>query len=214
MKLLRETIRKLILEDACQGINKKVYGGILELEKQGLHITSAHNPKEYDSGIAKRIGLFVYDEMGKQRGAWMGSSKYGGDECLGAFQCAYTSTSDLKGTGVGALLYDVACELTGEKGISSDRDEVSKSAWKMWRYMTLNDQTYDIEGTYDYDGEQTPDNPMDDCMSISWEEYTDQWRDPNNHPLNHVFVKKDKSRPTIRCLEQRGLIKYDKQLRR
>ena len=211
MKSLRETIRNILLEEfACASItNKNIGGGIAELERLGLHISSYYSPEEYDSGVANSIGLFVFDDRGKQKAVWMGENNYGGDYCHGAFQCTNTSSGNLRGTGVGALLYDVACEITGEKGLSADRNEVSGSAWKMWKYMTLNDQLYDIKGSYDYDGEQTPEDPLDDCMSISWEQHVDHWKNPNNHPLNHVFVKKDRSRPTIKCLEERGLIKYE-----
>mgnify|MGYP006238996351 CR=1 FL=1 len=211
MKLLRETVRKILLQEyACEGINKTLWSGMLELERQGFHILSYYRPEEYDSGVAESIGLLVVDDFtGKQKATWLGEYQVTGEHCLGAFQCTNTHSGNLRGTGVGALLYDVACELTGEKGLSSDRNEVSNSAWKMWKYMTLNDQTYDIKGSYDYDGEQTPEDPMDDCMGISWEQHVDHWKNPNNHPLNHVFVKKDKTRPTIACLEERGLIKYE-----
>ena len=213
MKLLRETVRKILLEDACAAVtNTNISGGIDELERQGLHISSVYSPEEYDSGVASWIGLYVLTPpirgLVKQKAVWMGEYQVTGEPCLDAYQCTNTSTGNLRGTGVGALLYDVACELTGEKGLSSDRNEVSNSAWKMWKYMTLNDQIYDIKGTYDYDGEQTPEDPMDDCMGISWEQHLEHWNNPNNHPLNHVFVKKDRSRPTIKCLEERGLIKY------
>ena len=197
-------------EFACASItNKNIGGGIAELERQGLRIVSYYSPEEYDSGVAESIGLNVYDEKGNQKAWWMGEFQVTGDDCLNAFQCTNTNVQNLRGTGVGALLYDVACELTGEKGVSSDRSEVSDAAWKMWKYMTLNDQTYDIKGSYDYDGEQTPDDPFDDCMSISWEQHTEDWRNPNNHPLNHVFVKKDQSRPTIKCLIEKGLIDFE-----
>ena len=210
MKLLRETIQKILLQEyACEGINKTLWSGILEMDRLGLTMKSSWSPEEYDSGAANSIDVGVYDDLGRQVAYWMGTSKYGGDECLDAFQCTGTDAQDLEGTGVGALLYDVACELVGERGLSADRNEVSDSAWKMWKYMTLNDQTYDIKGTYDYDGEQTPDDPSDDCYGDSWKEHTEDWLNPNNHPLNHVFVKKDKSRPTIACLEERGMIEYD-----
>ena len=211
MKYLRRTVRKILLEEfACASItNPNIGGGIAELERQGLHISSYYSPEEYDSGIAESIGLFVYNDKGDQKAYWLGEFQVTGEHCLGAFQCTNTNVQNLRGTGVGALLYDVACELVGKAGLSSDRNEVSDAAWKMWKYMTLNDQTYDIKGSYDYDGEQTPDDPLDDCMGISWEQHTEHWRNPNNHPLNHVFVKKDKSRPTIKCLIEKGLIEFE-----
>mgnify|MGYP006237730925 FL=1 len=145
MKLLRETIRGILLEDACASItNTNINGGIAELEKQGLHIVSYYSPQEHDSGVAQSIGLHVYDDLDNQKAYWLGEYQVTGENCLDAFQCTNTDVQNLRGTGIGALLYDVACELTGEKGLSSDRNEVSNSAWKMWKYMTLNDQTYDL----------------------------------------------------------------------
>ena len=211
MRTLRETVRSILLEEfACASItNPNIGGGIRELERLGLHIVSDWRPEEYDSGAAGYITLTVYDDLGDEKAYWLGNYRVTGEPCLDAFQCSQSNSQNLRGTGVGALLYDVACELTGEKGVSSDRSEVSDSAWKMWKYMTLNDQIYDIKGSYDYDGQQTPNDPSDDCSSISWQQHTEDWRNPNNHPLNHVFVKKDRSRPTIRCLASRGLIKYE-----
>lgn len=211
MKLLRETIQKILLQEyACEGINKTLWAGILEMDRLGLTMKSLWSPEEYDSGKARSIDVGVYDDLGRQVAYWMGHHTNDVEECLDAFQCTNTDALDLKGTGIGALLYDVACELTGERGVSADRNEVSDSAFKMWKYMTLNDQTYDIKGSYDWDGKQTPDNPFDDCESWSWTYHDGKgWKDPNAHPLNWVFVKKDKSRPTIACLEERGMIEYD-----
>ena len=211
MKQLRKTIQKILLEEfACASItNKNIGGGIAELERQGLHIVSYYSPEEYDSGVAESIGLNVYDDKGDQKAHWLGEFQVTGEYCHGAFQCTNTDVQNLRGTGVGALLYDVACELVGKAGLSSDRNEVSDAAWKMWKYMTKNDQIYDIKGTYDWDGEQTPDDLMDDCAGGSWEDHDDEWKNPAYNPLNQVFVKKDQSRPTIKCLEERGLIKYE-----
>lgn len=208
MRNLRKVIRAILLEgSACAALNKTINAGIEELERQGLHIESYFRPEEYDSGQPNSIGLFVVDGSHKQLGYWLGEFQTDG-ACLNAYQCTNTSSGNLRGSGIGALLYDVACELTGEKGVSSDRNNVSPSAWKMWKYMTLNDQTYDIKGSYDWDGEQTPDDPSDDCFGVAWEEHLDHWNNPNNHPLNHVYVKKDRTRPTIKCLEEKGLITY------
>ena len=141
----------------------------------------------------------MYDDLGNQKAYWLGRTKFTGEECLGAFQCTNSNSQNLRGTGVGALLYDVACELTGEKGLSSDRNEVSNAAWKMWKYMWKSN-TYENIATYDWDGEQTPDDIMDDCEGTAWENYADEWQNPSRHPLNKVYVKKDQSRPTILSL--------------
>ena len=211
MKQLRKTIRNILLEEfACASItNPNIGGGIAELERLGLKITSYYSPEEHDAGVAKMIGLHIYDDRGDAHAHWLGSYQVTGEPCLDAYQCTNTSSGKLRGTGIGALLYDVACELAGKNGLSSDRNEVSNSAWKMWKYMTLNDQIYDIKGTYDFDGEQTPEDPSDDCWGMSWAQHVDHWNNPNNHPLNHVVVKKDKTRPTIRCLIEKGLIEFE-----
>ena len=209
MKHLRQTIRKILLEEfACASItNANIGGGIAELERLGLHIVSYYRPEEYDSGVAQTIGLHVYDDLGDQKAYWLGRTKFTGQECHGAFQCTNSDAKNLRGTGVGALLYDVACELTGEKGVSSDRDNVSPSAWKMWKYMWKS-ETYENVAIYDWDTEQTPNNPDDDCWGVAWE-HTEENLQPEEHPLNSVFVKKDKTRPTIECLEEKGLIQYE-----
>ena len=211
MQELRRTIRNILFEEfACASItNPNIGDGIAELERQGFYISSHYSPEEYDSGVANSIGLYVYNDNRDEIAWWLGEFQVTGDHCLGAFQCTNADAQWLKGTGVGALLYDVACELVGKAGLSSDRNEVSDAAWKMWKYMTLNDQTYDIKGTYDWDGEQTPDDLMDDCMSISWEDHDDEWKNPTYNPLNQVFVKKDQSRPTIKCLIEKGLIEFE-----
>lgn len=212
MKLLRETIQKILLQEyACEGINLTLWGGMLELDRLGLHISSYWKPEDYDSGKAKNIGLFVFDDRGMQKAAWMGEYQVTEQGCLGAFQCTNTDAAGLRGTGVGALLYDVACELAGENGVSSDRNSVSPPAWKMWKYMWKNSgpsDTYQNIGTYDWDGNQTPDYEWDDCTSTSWHHHDHGWR-PDEHPLNQVYRKRDQSRPTIRCLEERGLIQYE-----
>ena len=210
MKQLRRTIRNILLEEfACASItNKNIGGGIAELERLGLHIVSAWSPQEYDSGEADSIGLNVYDDLGDQKAYWLGTYQVDGN-CLNAFQCTNSNVQNLRGTGVGALLYDVACELTGQYGISSDRNEVSNAAWPMWQYFWKNDQTYEKKGSYDWDGEQTPDDPFDDCFGDAWENYLDDWQNPHRHPLNIVYVKKDKTRPTIKCLIEKGLIEFE-----
>jgi len=210
MKLLRETIRKLILENTCENLNSQIQKGISELEKRDLHVRSLHTPEEYDSGYADKLEIYVLDAGGFDLAQWTADLPYGlgHEECLQAWTCSGAYTEELKGTGVGALLYDLAIELVGKAGMSAGRDQVSSSAYPMWVYMMNNKQTYDINGTFDWDGEQTPEDPSDDCASTSWESHTNWHDDPSKNPLNQVFVKKDTSRPTIRCLDEKDLIFY------
>ena len=88
MKLLRETVRKILLEDACASItNPNIGGGIAELERLGLHIVSYYSPQVYDSWVARSIGLHAYDDLGNQKAYWLGEYQVTGEQCLGAFQC-------------------------------------------------------------------------------------------------------------------------------
>ena len=210
MKFLRRTIRKILLEDACASTtNKNILKGIAELERLGLKITSYYSPEEHDAGVAKMIGLHIYDDLGADKAHWLGSYQVTGENCLGAYQCTNTDVRKLRGTGIGALLYDVACELSGGHGLSADRNEVSGAAWKMWKYMWKNQKIYRRAGTYDWDGEQTPSDPDDDCESHSWEDHPNFGRPLDEHPLNQVYVKIDTSRPTINCLIEKGLIEFE-----
>ena len=208
MSLLRETVRRILLQESdIKDLNPTLQAGIRELERLGLHIRSWWRPEDYDNGTANSINLAVFDDLGQQRAYWIGEFQVDG-ECLEAYQCTNTNAHQLRGTGVGALLYDVACELTGTRGLSSDRRTVSKSAWKMWKYMWKNEQTYKRVGVYDWDGEQTPNDPSDDCFGDSWEDHDYGWR-PDEHPLNLVYIKKDQTRPTLRCLELRKVLEYE-----
>ena len=209
MNQLRRTIRMILLEDACASIsNTNITQGIAELERLGLKITSFYSPQEYDSGAPRHIGLHIYDDLGGDKAHWLGSYQVTGENCLGAYQCTNTDSRNLRGTGIGALLYDVACELSGGHGLSSDRNEVSPSAWKMWKYMWKNNKVYRKAGTYDWDGEQTPSDPGDDCDGTSWKDHNHGWR-PHEHPLNQVYVKIDTTRPTTNCLIEKGLIEFE-----
>lgn len=133
--------------------------------------------------------------------------------CHGAFIIGYTEVLPpyRHNSGFGALIYDIALELAGKKGLASDRDSVSgdKGAIRMWEYF-YSSGDYDKKPFDNEDGDFTPNDPNDDCEANSYlkhgGDYDDDQEYFQSHPLNNVYYKKDQSQPTIACLKERGLI--------
>ena len=226
MKLLRKTIRRIILqESACDPINDKVSAGIEEVRRQRCTIEISDDPPYTNVMILRpnrgSAGIIELDgEADSSRG-----------NCHGAWIVAWSSIEGLnqKGKGMGALLYDVAIEIAGGNGLASDRDSVSDWAFPMWNYYYTNPAIYDKEfidplNLNTGEGRWT-DNPDDDCISRSWmkeperlvrdtrsafmnDEFMEEHKEEYlNNPLNYVYTKKDQSQPTIKCLKEMELMK-------
>lgn len=206
MKLLRETIRQLILESACDQTNNKIYHAISELEFHNLYT----RVEKWSGGI----GVKILSRNGSQI-AYLDAShaSRGESQCLGAFVIGLTEVLPpyRHNSGFGALIYDIALELAGKKGLASDRMSVSgdKGAIRMWEYFYSSDD-YDKKPFDNEDGDFTPNDPNDDCEAESYLKHGghlyDEQEDFQSHPLNNVYYKKDMSQPTIRCLKEKGLI--------
>ena len=212
MKLLRETIRRLILEsDPCLQLNNVLQGAIGELEKHNLEIVHSMNQnklrmtiKEKDSGQTK--GILKADKADPD---WEG-------RCYGGYIVQWAKTEpEYRGTGLGALLYDVALELVGDIGLMADRQSVSDDAIRNWNYFKKSSD-YEKKPLDNSKGTYTPDNKEDDCTSGSYFEHGGSFfanHSPppqeyfQNHSLNQLIVKKNKSQSTIKCLETRRLIR-------
>ena len=114
-----------------------------------------------------------------------------------------------RNSGFGALIYDIAIELAGKRGLASDRSIVSGDAVGMWEYFYSSDD-YDKKPFDNEDGDFTPDDPSDDCESDSYLKHGGYWDDDKeefqSHPLNNVYYKKDQSQPTINCLKEKSLV--------
>ena len=214
MKLLRETIRKLLLESTCGETNNKIYHAIQELEHHNLKL-------EYDLYRFKHIVIKILDDNLQPIAEYVATK--GGDsaECLQAFITGHAEVeAPYKGnSGFGALMYDVAFEMAGKSGLTSDRVSVSDDAYRNWEYFK-NSEDYEKK-LLDTAGGHFTDPDIDDCTSNSWvphmdnepqDAYTSQeWlydykEDFQASPLNTVYYKKDQSQPTINCLKERGLI--------
>lgn len=228
MNLLRETIRRLILESACDTVNDKVSAGINEIAIQKCTIQIENDGDDMFIAI---LGLGnsakAIIELGD---TWAGPTSSEDAPCHGAWIVLWSSVNGLdgRGKGVGALLYDIAIETAASRGLTSDRDSVSDDAFPMWNYYYNNPGIYDkklIDPLNPNTGEgRWTDDPNDDCVSRSWikapkrlartprhAEMNDEFMEEHkeeylNNPLNYVYYKKDQSQPTIGCLKERGLI--------
>lgn len=204
MKLLRETIRRLILESTCDTTNNKIAMAIDELH---YHRLKVHWNKSSHGFVIK----IVSNDGGDDVAYLDASGVYPDPPCRSAFIIGYTEVLPpyRHNSGFGALIYDIALELAGDKGLASDRDSVSNSAFDMWEYFYSSDD-YDKKPFDNEDGDFTPTDPTDDCEAESYlkhgGDYDDDQEYFQSHPLNNVYYKKDQSQPTITCLKERGLI--------
>ena len=100
MKLLRETIQQIILEDVCAGASAKIQQGLDEIEKRDLNVEVSILIDGYD--------IKLLDESGSVVGEFEVSSS----RLCPAYITMYTDVdSYLQGTGIGAVMYDVAIEV-------------------------------------------------------------------------------------------------------
>ena len=212
MKLLRETITRLILESqACDNLNEVLQDAIDRMVEHQLEIV--HNMYANKLRIAienkasgKTVGILKANKADPE---WDGP-------CYGGYIVEWTKVEPaLRGYGLGALLYDVALELVGNRGLIADRNSVSTHAIRNWKYFKKSSD-YDKKPLDDLDGHYTPDNKLDDCSSGSYFEHGGSLFANSSvvpakyfrkHPLNQVIVKKDTSRPTITCLQDLQLVR-------
>ena len=214
MKLLRETIRRLILEDACATLNDKVTQGIETLQSHDLAVS-------YEK-MTNYIHVRVRDAHGA--GATLGEIQAVKDPDFGPCSNAYIvqwvrTHPRIRGKGVGAILYDVCFELAGQDGVAADRTSVSDDAFRSWSYFYYSND-YEKKPLDYIDGDFTPDDPSDDCEADAfhqhYEENFDTW-DPvwsmppkdefQAMPINNVVIKKDQNKPILKCLDKSGLLR-------
>ena len=201
MKVSRALIRKIIIESACNQVNKKIFSGIDAMKANNLIITIDHS---YNS-----LRVEAYHDTTGEVAGYIEASKSFQLKCAGAYIVSNTEVEqDFRNLGIGALLYDVAIEIAGKNGLASDRSAVSQDAERMWFYFNRSND-------YDYKSFDTPDGRFtkgyydDDCHAdpyLSYEGYDDYREDYREHAFNKAFFKKDLSKPTLGCLAENGLI--------
>lgn len=201
------TIRRMILESsACERLNDVIRGAIDEMIENDLKLTRYMYNKKLiivikERGSGLKIGILKAYEADPE---WDGN-------CLGGYIVEWTKVKETyRGTGLGALLYDVALEMAGDIGLIADRASVTYNAFRNWKYF-MKSTDYIKKPLDNGKGELTPDIAEDNCSSGSYYEHggsmfigdVEYFR---RHPLNQLIVKKDKSQSTLQCLGENGLI--------
>jgi len=197
MKLLREAIRRLILES----VNTKLSHALETLQDQGLLVSIRTSPEAFLVQIledGEQVGYISAEKAGPDHGSVQ-------TPCLGAFILDYVEVDKhLRSTGIGALLYDIAMELAGNDGFVSDRASVKPEAARNWNYF-YSSEDY-IKAPLDTHDGQFTDDPNDNCQSSHSYVYGSPMVTFQQDPLNNVYYKRDQSRPTITRLTQLGMI--------
>lgn len=207
MKLLRQTIRKLILE---QGMKTPADLGLYRVRIQ-------------DISQDIRISIVGQPRTGMLSLGHIDIRKAGNNLCDNAWEVVKSRADH----GWGPLLYDVAIELLGENGLMCDRQSVSLEAKKVWEFYLENRP--DIEAVQlDYVRRPfvTPDDPSDDCPQHSFLRWAHDDLDAAGHPkevyhfdpkkvpeheeiykdhwATKKYVRKDGQTPTLDALEKAG----------
>lgn len=102
--------------------------------------------------------------------------------------------------GYGPLLYDLAMEISGEKGIYSDRVAVSSAAQKVWEYYEH--QRDDVESIHPLD---LVDPTETECIEDIIHLFGEDWEDD---PLSKVFKKKKGHMNTLKSLKAAGKVTF------
>jgi len=225
MNDLRLTIRRILLE-SCSRVNKKLASAFGELEEKGffINVLRADNdaihvqlerdawPKSFEAGFIKLAKVIYQDDTPDEEIAWRKKNNPGFVNCNDSYIVHHSKIlslyqSRLKGLGIGAVLYDVAIELAGSKGISPDRYSISDDSFQMYDYFYNNPDKY--EKKY-IDAFAETDPKEDDCPAESPYDHpiydTKDRLSLSGSPLGYTYIKKDQSQPTIKCLNSMKLI--------
>ena len=209
------SLKKMLLGESCQvlgySVNSKIAKAIEKLENEQMRIV-VNKINSYNSNT---LNVVLIDKSRKQVGNIDAIIDNNYLPCNDAYivRGSFINAS-LQGTGLGALLYDVAIENSGDAGLTSDRDVVSTDAERMWQYF---DRSSDYTSLpFDTpENEFTPDNYADDCDALPYQSYEGLYDDYGSKEqfqdsfFNKSFYKLDKSMATTNCLKEKGLLSFD-----
>ena len=194
MNLLREYIRALLTEAAMgpADLPSDAYV-VIRVKSMGTAVFYAFADGSMRSDAGPPSGWVRFSTGGSPTG-----------ECLGA-NVVVESQSD---SGWGPLLYDVAMEESGDKGLMADRMSLSSEAFNVWKvYMSRGDVQQKQLDTLD--NELTP-GEDDNCgtdTALSFDDTFDDYRSDEkkqalaDSPVMKVFTK---GPTTIEKLESMG----------
>ena len=157
MRILRQTIKRILLEEVCAGATSKIQKGLDKIEELNLYVEVTIYSNGYDINLREVWG------SGFRR--IVGQYEVGTSRLCPAYITMWTDVNPrFQNTGIGAVLYDVAVEVATKLGgyLACDRGTVSIDAKPMWRYYNASDD-YEAFQMDTRDGDYTPDDPSDDC---------------------------------------------------
>ena len=110
MNLLRETIRQIILEDACDTLNAKLSQAIMHMKENGITLDYEKYPDEITVTLRRKEAPNVVGYIKTSK-----SQHFHGGPCHNAYIVGNARVRPfVRGLGIGALLYDVLLELAGD----------------------------------------------------------------------------------------------------
>lgn len=137
-RLIRETALRSVMLESSPSISLLPPGSRVSIEKMMSRApTSRRERASYTpsvSGWEVKITNPDGSVAGFIRAGRRGSNQLGSlakDDCLGAYEISEVESFT---RGLGPLLYDIAAELAGDSGITSDRFSVSPSARRVWDF--------------------------------------------------------------------------------
>ena len=227
MNGIRLAIRRMLIE-SCSRVNKKLTSAMNELEDKGffinvlradgdaIHVQLTRScgvtGREFEAGFIKLAKVQYSDGTPDEAIAYRKLHYPDLVNCNDSYivhhsKILFLYRGRIGGTGVGALLYDVALELAGKNGISPDRYSISPDSFQMYDYF------YKTPGEYEkkyLDSFAETEPTEDDCAGESPYEYpmqdTNDKLSLSGSPLAYTYIKKDQSKSTIKCLKELGLI--------
>ncbi len=197
MKLLRKYIRELLTEGAKGPADLPEDAYVVIRRKSGVdEVYYAFEDGSIRHDVGPPDGLVSFART-SGRGAWG--------------HCLRTSVmvGAMASSGWGPLLYDVAIEVAGARGLAADRESLSQDAYDVWfYYMNSRPDVQKIQ-LDSLDNELTPDD-ADNCTTKVAREFDDAfdfYRDDEkkkaliDSPVMKVYTKEP---TTIEKLESMG----------
>lgn len=222
MSLLRHFIRKTILSEGIKSPSDLLPGSYVLVELDpAKKISSAKLLVPYpDAPWAKFRSNPEATHTVAARVDW--GEQYLKQPCMGAAEVTFANVSKRYLTDAGypdpegfaPMLYDIAMEMQGEKGLMCDRDDVSWDAKNVWeKYLTIRD---DVKPKLlDTESGSYTDDPSDDCDQTTFMNYAGVYGEDEDesfrskmirHWASQVFVKVSGT-PVIDELRSKGLLK-------
>ena len=196
MKLLRETIRRILLAEAAKIPTDLPKGYLITMRTEGSDwarweivkgTTKYYNTAEHGDAV------YGHMDIGKVH-----KDRYG--NCLDAWMVRMSKASK----GFGPMLYDIALEYSTQmgSGLISDRGGSTPAAHDVWDYYLQNRVGSDIEIVQlDDENDSFNNGPQDDCNQYTSRSALSGWQ---NSPLSKMY-KKSPSK-TIQTLDSLGVL--------